>query len=81
VQGLVGGARGFGSIFPGPNGVQGSATSLAILTGGGLDVRLNSYLSLRPIEANYLRTQLPNGEANEQNQLRLGAGIVLRVRN
>jgi hypothetical protein len=81
VQGLVGGARGFGSIFPSPNGVQGSATSLAILTGGGLDVRLNSYLSLRPIEANYLRTQLPNGEANEQNQLRLGAGIVLRVRN
>jgi hypothetical protein len=81
VQGLVGGARGFGSIFPGPNGVQGSATSRAILTGGGLDVRLNSYLSLRPIEANYLRTQLPNGEANEQNQLRLGAGIVLRVRN
>jgi hypothetical protein len=80
MQGLVGGARGFGSIFPGPNGVQGSADSLAVLTGGGLDVRLNSYLALRPIEADYLRTQLPNGASNEQNLLRLGAGLVLRVR-
>ena len=79
VQGLVGGARGFGSIFPGAGGVQGSATSLAVLTGGGLDVSLNRYLALRPIQADYLMTQMPNNANNQQNLLRLGAGIVLRA--
>jgi hypothetical protein len=77
VQGLVGGARGFGSIFPGTSGVNGSATSLAVLAGGGLDVRMKRYLALRPIQADYLRTTMPNGASNEQNLLRLGAGIVL----
>jgi len=79
VQGLVGGARGFGSIFPGAGGVQGSATSLAFLTGGGLDVSLNKYLALRPIQADYLMTQMPNSVTNQQNLLRLGAGVVLRA--
>jgi hypothetical protein len=79
VQGLVGGARGFGSIFPGASGVNGSATSLAVLTGGALDVSLNKYLALRPIQEDYLRTQMPNGASNEQNLLRLGAGVVLRA--
>jgi hypothetical protein len=79
VQGLVGGARGFGSIFPGAGGVQGSATSLAVLTGGGLDVSLNRYVALRPIQADYLMTQMPNNANNQQNLLRLGAGIVLRA--
>jgi outer membrane immunogenic protein len=78
-QGLVGGARGFGSIFPGAGGVQGSATSLAVLAGGGLDVGVNRYLALRPIQADYLMTQLPNSANNKQNLLRLGAGIVLRA--
>jgi len=79
VQGLVGGARGFGSIFPTSSGLAGSATSLAVLTGGGLDVRLNKYLALRPIQADYLMTQLPNNASNQQNLLRLGAGVVLRA--
>jgi hypothetical protein len=59
--------------------VQGSATSLAVLTGGGLDVSLNKYVALRLIQADYLRTTMPNGASNEQNLLRLGAGIVLRA--
>jgi outer membrane immunogenic protein len=79
VQGLVGGARGFGSIFPGAGGVQGSATSLAVLTGGGVDVRMNKYLALRPIQADYLMTQMPNNANNQQNLLRLGAGMALRA--
>jgi hypothetical protein len=79
VQGLVGGARGFGSIFPATNGLVGSATSMAVLTGGGLDVTLNKYLALRPIQADYLMTQMPNNANNQQNLLRLGAGIVLRA--
>jgi hypothetical protein len=79
VQGLVGGARAFGSIFPSSSGLNGSATSLAVLTGGGLDIRMNKYLALRPIQADYLRTQMPNSASNQQKLLRLGAGIVLRA--
>lgn len=77
VQGLVGGARGFGSLFPSTTGLSGSATSFALLTGGGFDVWINHYLSIRPLQVDYLRTQLPNGEANSQNLLRVGAGLVL----
>jgi hypothetical protein len=42
-------------------------------------VSLNKYLALRPIQEDYLRTQMPNGASNEQNLLRLGAGVVLRA--
>jgi hypothetical protein len=79
VQGLVGGARGFGSLFPTASGLSGSAASLAVLAGGGVDVEMNKYLALRPIQADYLRTQMPNTASNEQNLLRLDAGIVLRA--
>jgi hypothetical protein len=79
VQGLVGGVRGFGSIFPTASGLSGGATSLAVLTGGGLDVSVNRYLAVRPIQADYLMTQMPNNANNQQNLLRLGAGIVLRA--
>jgi hypothetical protein len=80
VQGLVGGARGFGSLFPSTTGLNGSATSFTLLTGGGVDVRINRYLSLRLLQVDYLRTQLPNGEANTQNLLRAGAGLILHSR-
>jgi hypothetical protein len=79
VQGLVGGARGFGSLFPSTTGLNGSATSFALLAGGGVDVRINHYLSFRPLQVDYLRTQLPNGEANSENLLHVGAGLVLHT--
>ena len=81
VQGLVGAAHGFDGLFPGAGGtLSGAASSLAVLAGGGLDLTINRHLAIRAIQADYLRTQLPNGQANEQNLLRLGAGIVLRIR-
>ncbi len=79
-QGLVGRAHGFDSIFPAANGsLAGAANSLAILAGGGVDVTVNRHLAIRAIQADYLRTQLPNNANNEQNLLRLGAGIVLHA--
>ena len=81
VQGLVGAAHGFDGLFPGSGGsLAEAASSLAVLTGGGLDLTINRHLAIRAIQADYLRTQLPNAQRNEQNLLRLGAGIVLRIR-
>jgi hypothetical protein len=81
VQGLVGAAHGFDGLFPGAGGsLSGAATARAILAGGGLDLTIKQHLAIRAIQADYLRTQLPNGQSNEQNLLRLGAGIVLRIR-
>jgi hypothetical protein len=52
---------------------------MAVLAGGGLDIPMNRHVVIRAIQGDYLRTQLPNGEGNQQNLLRLSAGIVLRA--
>ena len=79
-QGLVGEAIGFNSIFPHQTGLQTTANSLAVKAGGGINVNLAPHFALRLIEADYLRTQLPNSTDNVQNNLTLGAGIVLKFR-
>jgi outer membrane immunogenic protein len=81
VQGLVGAAHGFDGLFPGSSGsLAGAANARAVLAGGGLDLTINRHLAIRAIQADYLRTQLPNGQGDEQNLLHLGAGIVFRIR-
>jgi outer membrane immunogenic protein len=81
VQGLVGVAHGFDGLFPGSSGsLSGAANGRAVLAGGGLDLTIHQHIAIRTIQADYLRTQLPNGQGNEQNLLRLSAGVVLRIR-
>jgi outer membrane protein OmpA-like peptidoglycan-associated protein/opacity protein-like surface antigen len=75
---LVGGARGSDSYFPSKNASSTSATSFAYSAGGGLDVYLTPRFSIRAFDAQYLRTSFPNGTNNEQNQLMIGAGIVIK---
>jgi len=75
---LVGGAHGGGSYFPTSTGSSPSANSLALQGGGGVDFLLNDHLAIRVVNIEYLRTWLPNGSTNEQNQLMTGAGIVYR---
>jgi hypothetical protein len=53
-----------------------SADSLALYAGGGVNLRLKNRFALRAIEANWLRTQMPNATTNVQNNLRLGAGLI-----
>ena len=80
VQGLVGIAHGFDSLFPSANGsAAGAASSLAVLAGGGLDLTMNRHLAIHAIQADYLRTQLPNAAGNGQNLLRVSVGMVFRV--
>lgn len=78
-QALFGGVHGFDSSFPVIPGPTASANSFAMLAGGGLDIRLKSYLAIRPIQADYFLTHLPNGLNDRQNNLRLTAGLVLRL--
>jgi peptidoglycan-associated lipoprotein len=80
-EGLVGEAHGFDSLFPGPSSANTSALSLAVQVGGGVDISLSQHLSLRVVQASWLRTQFPNTTTNVQNDLLLGAGIVLHTGN
>lgn len=77
-QALAGEVNGFHSVFPGPAGVNNSTNSLAVLVGGGVNVAMPPHLALRALDADWLHTEFPNGGTNNQTNLRLGAGVVLR---
>ena len=77
-QALVGEAHGFNSIFPAAGGANTSASSVAFELGGGIDLGLKHHVALRLLQANWLRTSLPNATTNVQNNLLLDAGVVLR---
>lgn len=86
-EALGGEAHGFHSLFtygsgPLPSltaGYTDSANALAFQTGGGLDLRLSQHLKVRVMQVDYLRTELPNGSSNLQNNLRVGAGLVFHL--
>lgn len=70
----------FNSVFPAPSVAIDSSNSLALKMGGGMNIALSPHIALRAFQANWLRTQLPNASTNVQNNLNLGAGLVLRFR-
>jgi peptidoglycan-associated lipoprotein len=78
-QVLAGEANGFNSVFPTPSGAADSSNSLALKMGGGMNIALSRRIALRAIEANWLRTQLPNATTNVQNNLNIAAGFVFRL--
>ena len=75
-QVLAGEANGLHSVFPAASGANDSADSLALYVGGGVNLHLKHRFALRAVEANWLRTQMPNATTNVQNNLRLGAGLI-----
>jgi hypothetical protein len=77
-EGLFGEADGFDSVFPTSRGAQTSVNTLAVQVGGGVDYQLSPRFSVRAIEASWVHTQFPNSTDNDQNNIRLGAGVVLR---
>ena len=79
-QVLAGEAHGLNSIFPNAAGANDSANSLALYVGGGINVRLKDHLALRVLEADWLRTQMPNATTDVQNNLRLGAGLIYKFK-
>jgi outer membrane protein OmpA-like peptidoglycan-associated protein len=74
-QGLFGGTHAFDGGFPSGTGLVSTASSFALQAGGGFNYFFSKSLGLRLIEADYVRTELPNGSSDTQNDLRLAFGI------
>jgi outer membrane immunogenic protein len=79
-QFVAGGVHGFDSYFPrtGPQST-GAADSLAFAPGGGLEIGIKNWFSVRAVEAEYLVTDLPNNVNEHQNNLRISSGVVFRL--
>jgi peptidoglycan-associated lipoprotein len=75
---LVGVAHASGSLVQSPNpGARNASSAFAATIGGGVDQMMNTHVSFRLIQADYLLTTFDNGSNNHQNNLRLSAGLVL----
>ena len=77
-QALFGVAHGSDSQFPTGNTLVSSASSFAMDFGGGADYSINQRFSLRALQLDYLRTNLPNITSGWQNSLRIGVGVTVR---
>jgi len=47
--------------------------------GGGIDFKVSSHVSVRPVQTEYFMTKIPDGLNHRQNNLRIGAGIVVHL--
>lgn len=78
-EGLFGEAHAFNGSFPSSGGLKSSANSYAMQIGGGVQFPLAGRLMVRALQADYVRTALPNDFSNVQNDLRLGFGVSLHL--
>ncbi|MFZ0419024.1 MAG: outer membrane beta-barrel protein [Candidatus Sulfotelmatobacter sp.] len=76
---LVGAAHASGGVTSGTAGLVGSENAFATTLGGGVDVQLTSRVALRALQVDYYLTGFANGSNNNQNNLRIGAGIVFSL--
>jgi opacity protein-like surface antigen len=79
-QVLMGGVHGSQGAFPNNPSLYSTGNAFALAAGAGLQVSLNRRVSLRAIQTEYLYSRLPNSLDNYQNSVRIGAGMVLRLR-
>ena len=75
VQALFGGVRTTDGIAQS----TGTEKNFAMTAGGGMDFKVSRHVSVRPIQAEYFMTKIPDGLNNRQDNLRIGTGIVLRL--
>jgi hypothetical protein len=78
-QALFGGTHSFNSYYPALPAATSSAKSLAMQAGGGLNLYFTRNFGLRLLEADYVRTVLPNGAANIQSDMRLSVGLAYHI--
>ena len=76
---LLGGAHASGSLAPNSTGF-GSSNTFALQTGGGIRLPLTRRLLLQPVRIDYLFTKFGNGADDKQNDLRISAGILFRLK-
>ena len=51
-----------------------------MIAGGGVDVSLTRHIALRALEADYYLTRFDYGTNDDQNNLRIAAGVIIRFR-
>jgi len=73
----------FGQVLVGgvatSSGIESSGwqNNFAMTVGGGLDIRVSEHVSIRPVQAEYFLTKIPDGLSNRQNNFRFSAGVSL----
>jgi outer membrane immunogenic protein len=78
-EALVGVVHSSGTLVQGGNpGAANAGAAFASNIGGGLDLNASRRWAIRLIEADYLLTTVDNGSNNHENNLRIGAGVVVR---
>jgi opacity protein-like surface antigen len=72
---------GGGYVFNNHYGISQSQNAFATAAGGGLDYNLTKHIALKPIQVEYVMTQIKaaNGFGSHQNDVRYSAGVVFRV--
>ncbi len=79
-QALFGAVRGFDSDFiVSTNTHTDTSTNFAMAIGGSIETPITRTILLRPVQVDYLQTNLPNGIDNRQRNIRIGAGLTFRV--
>lgn len=79
-QALFGAVRGFDSDFiVSPSTHTDTSTNFAMAIGGSVEMPLTRTILLRPVQMDYLQTNLPNGIDNRQRNIRIGAGLTFRI--
>jgi hypothetical protein len=78
-QFLAGGMHGFDAYFPRDDAQpNGSANSLSFSTGGGVEIGISDWLSVRTVEAEFLVSRLPNDLSGRQHNFRVSSGLIFR---
>ena len=69
-----------GPVLPGVYNYDTTNTCVSEEGGGGIDVNIWKNMSIRPIQGSWIRTHMPDGKFNRQEDVRLGAGIAFHFR-
>lgn len=77
-QVLLGGAHTSNGYFPSGTASSNSANAFALTLGGGLDIVVAEHVAIRAGQVEYFYTRFPNGVNQDQNNLRVSAGVVFR---
>lgn len=80
-EGKVGYTFATAGVYPLNGVITNHASALTYSGGGGVNLHIYHRFDLRLIEADLVRTQLPNGGSNVQNTLRLASGINFHIGN
>jgi opacity protein-like surface antigen len=60
-------------------GRPGPENNFAMTVGGGLDYTVSKHLAVRPVQAEYFLTKIPDGLDNRQDNFRFSTGIAVRL--